>query len=273
MWCVRACLSACICIYVWVFLLPINPWCFYLFTGMIPLWLFTLGQHFMPKDSNINIPYQNIFISLVGILIPVGIGIIIQKKKPDWARKIIKLLRPFLIIFLVFMFTFGVWVNMYIFKLFTPSLILAGCLLPYLGFLLGGVAAFVLRQPFPRILTIAIETGIQNTGIPIILLRFSLPQPDGDLSLVSPVVAATFTPIPLLIAVAVMEIRKRCCKKGFKEVAKEDETANGDSKATGNYLKEDGEAEAEVDGDQTKLYPLVANGDNQINTGNSGNNV
>ena len=33
------------------------------------------------------------------------------------------------------------------------------------------------------VIAIAIETGIQNTGVAILLLRFSLPQPDADLTL------------------------------------------------------------------------------------------
>ena len=44
------------------------------------------------------------------------------------------------------------------------------------GFLLGGFIAFVLRQPWYRVKTIGIETGIQNPGVPIFLLKFSLPQ-------------------------------------------------------------------------------------------------
>ena len=63
-----------------------------------------------------------------------------------------------------------------------------------------------------RILTIAIETGLQNTGVPIILLKFSLPQPEADISIVAPVVVAMFMPLPLWIAVTVVEIRRRCCR-------------------------------------------------------------
>ncbi len=49
---------------------------------MIPLWLFTLGQHILDEqDYEAVIPYQNILGSLVGIIIPVGIGIVIQLKK------------------------------------------------------------------------------------------------------------------------------------------------------------------------------------------------
>ena len=84
--------------------------------------------------------------------------------RPSWSKKIIKLLRPIYITFIIFMFTFGIYVNQYIFRLFTPILILAGCMLPWIGFFFGAIIAFFTRQPFDRIKTIAIETGIQNAG-------------------------------------------------------------------------------------------------------------
>lgn len=181
---------------------------------MIPLWLFTLGQHIADSSAHIKIPFENIIISLISVLVPVAIGILIQKKWVRGAKFIVRCLRPFYIVLILFMFTFGVYSNLYIFRLITPSLILCGCLLPYIGFLLSGLVAFILRQPLPRVLTIAIETGIQNTGVPIILMKFSLPQPEADLSVVSPVVIAMFMPLPLWIAVTVVEIRRRCCRRG-----------------------------------------------------------
>lgn len=183
---------------------------------MIPLWLFTLGQFISSRNMHMKIPFQNIIISLAAILIPVAIGILIQKKWIKGAKFIVRCLRPFYILLILCMFTIGVYSNLYIFQLITPVLIIAGCLLPYTGFLLSGLVAFILRQPLPRILTIAIETGIQNTGLPIILMRFSLPQPEADLSVVSPVVIAMFMPLPLWVAVSIVEIRKRCCKKRGK---------------------------------------------------------
>lgn len=54
--------------------------------------------------------------------------------------------------------------------------------LPWLGYLFGFLVAKILRQPTPDCLTIGIETGVQNTGISIFLLRFSLPQPQADLT-------------------------------------------------------------------------------------------
>lgn len=54
--------------------------------------------------------------------------------------------------------------------------------LPYLGFSAAFILSKILRQPSPDCLAIAIETGIQNTGIAIFLLRFSLTQPAADLT-------------------------------------------------------------------------------------------
>lgn len=54
--------------------------------------------------------------------------------------------------------------------------------LPYLGYLCGYLAARIFKQPGPDCLAIALETGIQNTGIAIFLLRFTLPQPQADLT-------------------------------------------------------------------------------------------
>lgn len=196
-----------------------------LLAGLIPLWMFTLGRLiFARAHEHVKIPYGNIFLSLISILIPVAIGVLIQRKKPNWAKYVIKLIRPIAIIFIIFMFTLGVYANLYIFKLITPQMMLAGCLLPYSGFLLGGLVALICRQPWARIKTIAIETGIQNTGIPIILMKFSLPQPEADLSVVAPVMVATFTPIPLLVGVAYYEIRKRCCRT--KKLVIEEDRSN-----------------------------------------------
>lgn len=42
----------------------------------------------------------------------------------------------------------------------------------------------VFRQNYEDRLAIAIEAGIQNTGIAIFVLRYALPQPEADLTTV-----------------------------------------------------------------------------------------
>jgi hypothetical protein len=185
------------------------------FLGMIPLWMFTLGKLLLDKLGlgNVTIPFENIILSLVMVIVPISIGLIIKYKKPNVAKKIAKLIRPFMIIFLIFMFSFGMYVNAYMFQLFTPMVIVAGILLPFCGFMGGAAVSAICRQPWKRIKTIALETGIQNTGVAILLLLFSLPSPDAELAIVGSVAVSMFTPVCPLILVAFYEIRRRCCKK------------------------------------------------------------
>jgi len=112
------------------------------------------------------------------------------------------------------------------FKLFTPQLMLAGALLPYLGIILGGTFAFLCRQDSIRLRTIALETGLQNTGIAILLMRLTLPKPESDIASVTAIVCAIFTPIPLMIGYVIYEIYNRKMKKNEKEIDED-------------YLKED----------------------------------
>lgn len=197
--------------------------------GMIPLWLFTVGTKVL-YQADVQIPYTNILTSLAGLIIPVGIGMLIQWKKPNWAKYIVMGLKPLMVIFFIFVFTVGVYANLYIFTLMRnkPEILLAGALVPYIGFLFGGVVAFITRQSWKSIRTIAIETGIQNTGIAIVLLKVSLPPPDNDISIVAPITAAIFTPIPMVVAIISYEIYKRCYKKKRDQLYLDDHDTESD---------------------------------------------
>jgi sodium/bile acid cotransporter 3/5 len=189
------------------------------------MWLYSLGIQYIYKEAeSIKIPYENIVITLLGLLFTVGIGILIQKKKPTWAEKILKCVPYLTAIFLIFVFTVGVYANLYIFKLLTPVVLVSGALAPYLGFAFGALVAFVMRQSHKNILTIAIETGIQNTGIAIVLLKVSLPPPDSDISITPPIASSIFTPIPMVVAMLVHYIRKRRLKKTLTETDMLDDT-------------------------------------------------
>ncbi|KAH3778892.1 ileal sodium/bile acid cotransporter-like [Dreissena polymorpha] len=220
--------------------------------GMIPLWLFTVGSK-MLYHTTLEIPYMSICTSLIGLLIPVAIGMLLQWRKPNWAKYVVKAIRPFMIIFFIFIFTVGVYANLYIFTLMRnkPEILLAGALVPYMGFVFGGLTAIVTRQSWRNIRTIAIETGIQNTGIAIVLLKVSLPPPDNDISIVAPIAAAIFTPIPMVAAIIGYEIYKRCYKK--KHVA---------------YLDDhEGESENEIVKDTTEHHYVELKENNNVHVG------
>lgn len=59
----------------------------------------------------------------------------------------------------------------YIHKVTAPQVAVAGLLLPWLGFLFGAMVALLCRRKTEEIIAISIETGIQNTGIAIGVLK------------------------------------------------------------------------------------------------------
>ncbi|KAK0083650.1 hypothetical protein PV325_008452 [Microctonus aethiopoides] len=140
--------------------------------GTIPLWIFTLGKYILDKGEH-DVPYVHIGSMAIGLIIPLAIGYFIQRKFPNLCRIMVRIMKPF-------------------------SIIVAGMGLPWLGFICGSIIMAICRQPQGAIRAIAIETGIQNTGIAIFLLRF-MGQPDADLTTVIPVSCAVMTPIPLMI--------------------------------------------------------------------------
>lgn len=75
---------------------------------------------------------------------------------------------------------------------------MAGLLLPWLGYFVGWLLSIVCRQDYEERLAIAVEAGIQNTGIAIFVLRHALNQPEADLTTVLPVSVAIMTPFPLI---------------------------------------------------------------------------
>lgn len=102
----------------------------------------------------------------------------------------------------MYILAFGTYVNWYVIDVIGDELLTipAAFLLPYLGYLCGFIIAVIFRRNRKVAITIAIETGVQNASIPILVLQRSFPQPDGDLAAVMPLAAAYLYSIPIVIA-------------------------------------------------------------------------
>ncbi|XP_060080528.1 ileal sodium/bile acid cotransporter-like [Ylistrum balloti] len=195
--------------------------------GFLPLWIYTLGQEFLQDDEKkLNVPFFNIFTTLLLLIIPLLVGIGIQFKLPKVKRFILKVVTPVTIVAIIILLSVGIYSNLFIFKLFNPKVILAGCLLPYFGYVIGGIIAFVLRQPWVKVKTIAIETGMQNTGLAFIILLFAFPPPDGQLAAVAPAASAVMTPLPLFVITIIFVIYKKCNPEKYQKVTQKDEETN-----------------------------------------------
>ena len=148
---------------------------------MMPLWIFTLGATIF-NDADIVIPYYKICIYAFFLVVPLSIGLLIRRYCPKVSNFLIKILKPMALFLILFIIIFGVWANLYIFKMMTWQVFLGGMGLPWIGFLLGFIVAKICRRPAEDVIAIAIETGIQNTGMSIFILWFTLHQPLGDMT-------------------------------------------------------------------------------------------
>jgi solute carrier family 10 (sodium/bile acid cotransporter), member 3/5 len=84
----------------------------------MPFWVFTLGKYIFDQ-SNIQMPYLSISGSALGLIIPLTIGIFIQKQSPRLTKILLKILKPLSLIMIILLSIFATIVNFYIFKMFT----------------------------------------------------------------------------------------------------------------------------------------------------------
>ncbi|KAF5272195.1 hypothetical protein FQA39_LY01277 [Lamprigera yunnana] len=176
--------------------------------GMMPLWLFTLGGTIF-EEANISVPYRQISTYAIALVIPLAIGYILQRFCKRVSSFLVRILKIFSSLLILFIVIFAIVANLYLFEIFSWQIVVGGMGLPWLGYSLSYILAKVFRQSSTMALTIAVETGIQNTGIAIFLLRFALPQPEADIVTVVPVYVATMTPLPLFIVFLYQKIKAR----------------------------------------------------------------
>lgn len=88
------------------------------FTGMMPLWIFTVGRMIFER-GNLEVPYQHIATYVYSLIIPVIIGLVIQRKMPRLGKFLVRILKSLSAIFIIFIVVFAIVTNLYLFKLFT----------------------------------------------------------------------------------------------------------------------------------------------------------
>lgn len=86
--------------------------------GMMPLWIFTLGKLIFDR-ANLGVPYSKIFMMAFGLVIPLAIGLLIQRFLPRLARLLVRVLKPVSMILILFIIVFAIITNFYIFQLFS----------------------------------------------------------------------------------------------------------------------------------------------------------
>lgn len=176
--------------------------------GMMPLWIFLLGRQMSPETGSLQIPFANIVLSLVGLVVPLAIGMLIWRFKPTWAEKAQKCIKPLTLVVLIVILGLSVTVNQYIFLLMTWKSFLCGALISWSAYAFGAFAAFLGRLNRAQLIAVSIEIAFQNSGIAVVVLFTSLNQPDADLVIVPVVCQAILQGIPLYLLYIALRLRK-----------------------------------------------------------------
>lgn len=181
--------------------------------GTFPFWIWVLGRDHIDFHS-IEFPWWNMLLSFITLFLPAFFGIFLRRYRPVLAHRIGRFLNPIAIGYLVFLLTFGVYINMFIFYNIDYKSIMSCCFLPWFGFIGGAVFSLLIVRDRKKTIAICIETGIQNTAVSIFFLRLTFPQPEADLALAHPILVSMAIPIPFLV----LFIWKSFCSKKKKKL-------------------------------------------------------
>nr|WP_297429717.1 bile acid:sodium symporter [uncultured Actinotalea sp.] len=153
---------------------------------MTPLALLLYGSRFLPEDSALQIPVENVAVTLAALLVPVVAGMIIRRYSAN-VGAVLELMGGLVGVFFI-VFLLATWVpRNWVLLVITPWQVYAvAILLGLLGISIAFALAKAIRLHPANVRTIALETGIQNgpLAIAILLLTFAGSESLGTLLLV-----------------------------------------------------------------------------------------
>ncbi|XP_035693554.1 ileal sodium/bile acid cotransporter-like [Branchiostoma floridae] len=196
--------------------------------GLMPLCLWIYSKPFI-SASTVVVPYEKIVIALVTIIIPVSAGMFLKYKSPKWARRFLKIGGIFGIVIILSSAVLGgiayqdMWTG-------PPALFLIAFIFPTIGYSFGYVIAWLFRMDATCRKTVCIETGTQNIGIALSILKLTFAPELASKIILFPMLYASFQGLEAMILVISFQIWKRKCKtvkeKEEKEVGDDTKDVN-----------------------------------------------
>ncbi|XP_070542075.1 ileal sodium/bile acid cotransporter-like [Ptychodera flava] len=180
--------------------------------GMMPLCLFIYSRSWTDPGGAV-IPYVNIIISLVSVVVPAAIGCLCKYKLPKVAKYVIKvssiigglgILSSLVMVILRrtmrFDMSWKVW--------------LAASTLPMGGFCFGYILSSIFRLDATKRRTVALETGLQNVILALSLITLSYPNSEEQIEmLMVPTLFGPFMTTEAIAFVVVYRCVTRCRRK------------------------------------------------------------
>ena len=115
-------------------------------------------------------PFQLVKLVILILGIPLVLGMLLRFKNEMLATKLSKILKPFSIIVFVAIVIIAFSNNLEVFNKYIHHVLLIGVSHNVLAILLGLMVAKLFRLSFKNQKTLAIETGIQNSGLGLLLI-------------------------------------------------------------------------------------------------------
>ncbi|CAJ0932052.1 unnamed protein product, partial [Mesorhabditis belari] len=178
---------------------------------MMPIWIGTLGKEFSTKD--VQIPYFDIIKGLIALMIPTIAGMIFITYKQHLYVKIQKWIKRIAWVATFFFMAIMIYSNFYIFFLLSWKMVFCACFLPWSGYFIALIVTTIFRMNYADKITIALETGIQHISIAVVIMIWSLPEPEVDLAVAILLVGMLMTDKPLVVLYGIVKLYKRCMKK------------------------------------------------------------
>ncbi|XP_035031009.1 ileal sodium/bile acid cotransporter [Hippoglossus stenolepis] len=180
--------------------------------GMMPLCLLIYTSVWTSSDS-IQIPYDSIGITLVALLVPIALGMYLKRRKPELAKKILRVgsIAGFGLILIVAVVGGILYQSSWD---IAPSLWIIGTIYPFIGFGLGFTLARIAGQPWYRCRTIALETGFQNSQLCSTIVQLSFSPAELEVMFSFPLIYSIFQLVVAVLTVSAYRLYKRSCGKG-----------------------------------------------------------
>jgi len=190
--------------------------------GMTTFWLWFFAKFVLPVDAPARLPYLELLMSLVALVVPVMLGMFLTHKRPDLSKRVVRSTRPFLVVILILMAVLGTYTNRYFYSAVSWFHIVAPLILGLTGYVAGSGLAWLARLNKKQIIAVSLETAMQNVGIAVLVLQSNLESPYGDMALLSVIgyLLSSMGPINLFVFTIFKTselVRRNCMKDQLHE--------------------------------------------------------
>ncbi|XP_060747528.1 sodium-dependent organic anion transporter-like [Tachysurus vachellii] len=182
--------------------------------GTMPLNLY-IYSHTWVSAGRMDVPFLNIGLACISLVVPVSCGLLVNYKWPKVARILLKVGSIFggLVMLVVGIASILLYDSLWNTDI---SLLVIGGIFPLIGYIVGFIISFILRQPWNRCRAIAMETGAQNMQICGTVLQLFFRPHQLSQIITLPIMYSCFQLLTGLLLIITYQIYKRtACKNYF----------------------------------------------------------